>query len=507
MLNLLTILIVDDEKSIRDGLKSLIAWQKHGFHIIGEASNGKEALTFIKEKQPDIVITDLIMPKLDGLELAKIIQKEYPTIQFLVLSSYDNFSYVSESFKSGAVDYLLKPTLNEERLLSILKNISNKITKRKKFFSKEELLSQHLNRYLLGYLDQEETPLIDYLGHDDYYIIYTNLELYQNKQHIIQVLKYTLFQNLTKKQLYFSIDNNECGIILTTNLPYEIFYIELNEALRSLMKSEPDLLFLMSNPLDSLDKCRQKVFYFKRAIKEQKFYFKQHTIILETDFLTLNAVEEFDTKKYLRSLVNEDYLLGIARIEDYFNTIIEKVPKHHLLKQQANNIFYTLFSMLIDAYEDTSNLESIKQQFLFAINHTHYLEDFSLLILETIEAIKDFIEERQSQSQYENETIANITKFIDNNYQKNISLQILAETFHFNYNYLSKFFSQHFNTSFTEYLNSIRLKKAQELLLTSTLTLSDIALTCGYADLSYFSKLFKKYYGTSPSRYRRENKL
>ncbi len=101
----------------------------------------------------------------------------------------------------------------------------------------------------------------------------------------------------------------------------------------------------------------------------------------------------------------------------------------------------------------------------------------------------------------------NIIQFIDKNYRNNISLTTLADTFHFNYNYLSKLFSQHFNTSFTDYLNSVRLSEAKRLLLNSQLTLSDISSACGYADLSYFSKLFKKYYGSSPSKYRRENQL
>ncbi|MEG2254715.1 MAG: response regulator, partial [Vagococcus sp.] len=119
MMNLKTILIVDDEKSIRDGLKVLVPWEEHGFHIIGEATNGREALVIIHEQQPDIVITDLIMPEYNGLELSETIQQQYPDTQFLVLSSYDDFPYVTEAFKNGAIDYLLKPTLTADKLLAI----------------------------------------------------------------------------------------------------------------------------------------------------------------------------------------------------------------------------------------------------------------------------------------------------------------------------------------------------------------------------------------------------
>ena len=112
MKELYSVLIVDDESILRNGLKHICDWEEEGFQLIGEAANGKEALEIIKDKEPNIVITDLIMPEIDGVELTKIIKKDYPNTKVLVLSNVSEFEYVKDTFKYGIHDYLLKTHLH-----------------------------------------------------------------------------------------------------------------------------------------------------------------------------------------------------------------------------------------------------------------------------------------------------------------------------------------------------------------------------------------------------------
>ncbi|MBO0477853.1 helix-turn-helix domain-containing protein [Vagococcus sp. DIV0080] len=503
MTNLITILLVDDEKSIRDGLKLLLPWEEYGFHIMGEAENGLDALEKIKEQQPDIVITDLIMPELDGLKLSNIIQRQYPEIHFLVLSSFDDFPYVSQSFKNGAVDYLLKPTLTKESLLTSLTQLSHQITKTEKKLSEQDLLSQQLNRLLAGYSDTNYDGLTTYFKEDNHYILYTNLLWYHTKEQVIQTLESSLFNNM----LPYLIEKNEYGIIFSSSLPYSEIKLKVAEKLHSLRMVEPTTFFVLSSPIREINELKEKLHQLKSEAKEQRFYFKQHTFITEEDFLSLTSTEQFDTKKYLRSLLDNDYQLGLTRIEDYFNDVIIDLPKPTVLRQQASSIFYTLFSTLIDAYDKKDDLQQLKQEFLFTVGQLIYLEDFSIFILSMIERINIAINTKEVGITHENELLHNITRYIEHHYASDLSLAMLAETFHFSYSYLSSFFSHHFNTNFSDYLNTVRLKAAKELLLTSDLNLSEIANQCGYSDLSYFSRQFKKYYGSSPSKYRRENQL
>ena len=121
------VLIVDDEGILRNGLKHLFSWEEHGFLIVGEASNGEEALSLIKQLQPHIVITDIVMPIMDGVDLVKHISKDYPHIKTIVLSSFSEFKYVREAFKYGTSDYLLKPTLKASDLLFLLQNLCKEL--------------------------------------------------------------------------------------------------------------------------------------------------------------------------------------------------------------------------------------------------------------------------------------------------------------------------------------------------------------------------------------------
>src|SRR5690554_784954 len=124
MQELLTkVLIVDDERLIRQGILHYIDWQEEGFEVVGEASNGEEARVLIDELKPDIVITDIVMPVMNGTDLIKAIKASHPTIEVIVLSSYADFDYVRDTFKHGVIDYILKPKLDGEVLLETLKRV------------------------------------------------------------------------------------------------------------------------------------------------------------------------------------------------------------------------------------------------------------------------------------------------------------------------------------------------------------------------------------------------
>ena len=134
------LLIVDDEKQVREGLKRLLPWQDYGITIIGEAINGREALGIIEDQRPDIVLLDIQMPVMNGLELAKRIHGQYPECKFIVLSGYNDFARVREAMKYGAVDYLLKPSGKEE-IIRIIEEIIDSL--------EDSLISRlHNNEYL-----------------------------------------------------------------------------------------------------------------------------------------------------------------------------------------------------------------------------------------------------------------------------------------------------------------------------------------------------------------------
>ena len=121
------ILIVEDEFLLRQGIKNLVHWEQEGFQVVGETNNGKEALQLIESLHPHLVITDIVMPIMDGIELTGIIQERYPEIKVVVLSSYSDFEYIKSAMKNGAEDYLLKPTMNPDSLLKAVQSAASKL--------------------------------------------------------------------------------------------------------------------------------------------------------------------------------------------------------------------------------------------------------------------------------------------------------------------------------------------------------------------------------------------
>ncbi|WP_430611489.1 response regulator transcription factor [Enterococcus sp. DIV0876] len=507
MATLHTVLLVDDEATIRDGLKHMIRWEQAGFRLLGEAANGQEALTKIKELQPNIVITDLKMPQIDGIQLTTIIQQQYPEVHFLVLSSYDDFHYVSQSFKNGALDYLLKPTLTPASLLATLDKISSKITHQQGSVSEQAPIQEALNRYLAGY--EEDLDTLDAYftrPHDthNYCLLYTNLSYFHANQQLFHALKEFTESDRSLQALPFRTSNHDAGLLIGFPENHD-FLVQLRGCIAKLTYTESEAFFSLSTPFHTIDQLRPVFLRLKEKSRGQHFFYKRQRLVLETELFPYIASERFDTKKFLRALLDNNFLLGITRIEEYFNEMILSNVDPVFLKQQAGSIFYTLLSRLEEEFPNEATFSRIKNTFLREVATVRYLEDFSDLLLTTIEEIRQQLTPLSPLD--EDDLLVAIQRFIQDNYTKSLSLSELADTFHFSYTYLSAFLSAKLKMSFSDYLKNIRLDKAKELLVQSDFNLSEISEAVGYSDISYFSRIFKKEFQMTPSKYRRMNQL
>ncbi|WP_313509407.1 response regulator [Enterococcus sp.] len=507
MANLHTVLIVDDEATIRDGLKHMIRWEQEGFRLLGDAANGEEALHQIQTLQPDIVITDLKMPQMDGIQLTTVIQQQYPEVHFLVLSSYDDFHYVSQAFKNGALDYLLKPTLTPASLLQTLGKIAKKISHSQGSISEETQLQEALNRYLAGY-EESLQPIDAYLNPTltpaDYQLLYTNLRHFQSNQQLFHALNEFAQSEPKLRTLPFRTSNNDAGLLICGPQHLDIG-ASLKQCLLQLTYTEPDAFFTLGNAFHKIDQLRSSYLQVKEKSRGQYFFYKRQRLVFEHELFPYLTSERFDTKKFLRALLDNNFLLGIARIEEFFNEMIISNVEPGVLKQQAGSIFYTLLSRLEEEFPNEAAFSQIKHQFLREVATVRYLEDFSDLLLKTIEAIREQLTPLSPLD--EDDLLVSIQRFIHDNYMKSLSLSELADTFHFSYTYLSAFLSSKLTMSFSDYLKNIRLEKAKELLVKSDLNLSEISQAIGYSDISYFSRIFKKEFQMTPSKYRRMNQL
>ncbi|WMT41931.1 response regulator [Paenibacillus sp. D2_2] len=178
MSELIKVLIVDDEMLVRQGIKHILNWEQNGFQIVGEASNGKEALALIEELQPQIVLTDIVMPVIDGEELTRMIKIRWPQIEVIVLSSFSEFEYVRSSFQSGVSDYILKPHLETGMLIEVLRKAAFKIPSRTGSGQIEQVSSIHtiLDKIISGYeVELDPQVLKAWLPHPFLYLLGTEV--------------------------------------------------------------------------------------------------------------------------------------------------------------------------------------------------------------------------------------------------------------------------------------------------------------------------------------------
>ena len=221
------ILVVDDEFIMRQGIKHMIDWEKEGFQVIGQASNGQEALEIIKENPPDIIISDIVMPQIDGIELTKFIQANYPQIQIIILSSFSDFEYVKSSFQYGAVDYILKPSLNPTELLKTLQKASSKIQNLTLPSKGTTNTSNILNRLILGF---DANIDFDYLNnlfiHPSFCLFGINAKkMYKNYDKRNKVIEFTISQI---NEEFSSNEINKNEVVQLVNFENEIIVLVVN---------------------------------------------------------------------------------------------------------------------------------------------------------------------------------------------------------------------------------------------------------------------------------------
>lgn len=499
--NYCKVLIVEDEFIMRQGMKHMIEWEKEGFTIVGEATNGEEALKLIDELKPNIVISDIVMPILNGVDFSKIVQKKYPEVQIIILSSYDSFEYVKDTLLSGAVDYILKPTLTTNQLLVTLNKAVDRIPGLELVKDQDIYYSNIIERYILGFEDNiENKSFFEIFPNSCFRLLGFNI-----KQSYIRNKK--LLKEYRRIIEDFLINNNYVFIRFIINediLLYLINYKVSNdkEFINNFTKYienkviEEDLFLIITPKFNNI--CSVKSIYNNKFLPylSKKFYYKKKLILNTEDTISNIDIDKFDTSKYDYLLKKKDFIQAINLIKDYIDkSILEQVDEYklkNLLKNLLYNLIVNLESYNLDA-------EELRQKYFKKIDKTLYVEEFIFEFNNILLELKEFINKNIN---LEEDRITEILEYIDKNYNKPLELRDIANEFNLNYYYLSYYFNNHCNEGFSEYLNRIRIEKACDLLKENKRYVSEISSMIGYSDHSYFCRVFKKITGYTPSNYR-----
>lgn len=514
MKSMFKIMIVDDEMLVRQGIKHLLDWEQEGYQIVGEASNGVEALNRMDELSPHVILTDIVMPVMGGEQLVKVVKEKYPHIEIIVLSSFSEYDYVRSTFQSGVADYILKPKLEADYLLSVLNKTTAKMASMQMDNHQvadvgERQLLQVIEKFMAGYEASFDPSLLHskfpygqyaFFGLGMKHLKDTNDKLILTREVESRLSKLGLVEAVYMR-LKFVNDSFLC--LLNVNPErWDELVMEIRHLISGMDYNARGLHFYISQRFESFN-CLGEIYrdnYLK--LTRYTFYMPSRSLI-EHDHLPAptSSILEYDMSQFMEQLRRKQYHKAFTgfmqyvhqRSADYRTDIFE-------FKSFLGNFIFNVTTTLGKMKYETRALDSSKYDYFRKIDEANYAVDAIAVLEAFILEAEHIIGETNTSI---NPSMNRLLAYIQEHYADPITLTEVARQFHFNASYLSSYFAAHNEEGFSEYLNKVRLEKAMEMLQTTEHTISDISASVGYSDQSYFTKVFKKQTGISPSKYRR----
>lgn len=498
------ILIVDDEYIMRQGIRHMITWEEQGFQVVGEASNGKEALELMETLKPHIVFCDIAMPVMDGLDFMRIVHRKYPEVQVLVLSGYDKFEYVRQALLSGAVDYVLKPTLNPEELSKILNRVVSRIPglklKQKTFSSLDDLLERYLNGY-----DQELKlqEFAAYFPHSCYRLMglpvrFQNPGSQDFSRVIFEKAEHYLKEHAPGSYLRFLQNHEVLCVVFNYQLKdKERLVTVIHDMLRELSVIHERAFAVLGGMHRKLEDLKAE-FENPLFLEAEAFYHKGVLVYqLEEKEGVEKSLRKFDFRRFSAAVSEHKYVEAAEMFQEYILRAVQCRLPEFKLKNQTKNLLYNLVGSVDSKVQ---KLEEIRFEYFSKIDEAVYVEDF----LETFQALMDeLLECLENGLESQDMKMQEMLDYIAEHYRDDLDLANLANVFNFNYSYLSSYFNTKMGEGFSEYLNRIRIGHACRYLEKGESSIASVSSLVGYSDQSYFCRVFKKITGVTPSAYRR----
>lgn len=529
------VFLAEDESLIRQGIKNLISWNEYGFSFVGEAPDGELAWPLIQKQKPNIVITDIRMPFMDGLSLSRLIKKNMPETTIIILSGYDDFTYAKEAIGIGVDQYLLKP-LSKEQLIEVLLEVKQK----KDVEQEKQQYMEQFQKEVQEYLTSSHRAFFEALVSGKYSV--PDLIERADKLHIsLKAESYNIVILLVdenmENMLYEpqSVDyQSELCVRFPKNDKVEMFYMGV-DVIAFLIKTDV-------SKIDGLTKeCIRKIEqtfeplseYIKWSIIEgnsvtrlsdvsqcyqearQKIFHLEHVQIEEQDSdLSVKTESEFnfnqlDASKVDQRIVEKFLSNGLKSeidsfVDDYFEALGEHALESTIFRQYVimhfqftTKAFIEKINVMKEVVESDLSVSIGLSQAMSSINEA---KNYVSRLLEKALQIRDQISKCR-YSRMMDKAIGYMKKHFSDH---DIDLRTVAKAANISAAYFSGVFSQQMGKTFVEYLTELRMQYARELLRCSDKSSGEIAYEVGYKDPHYFSFLFKKINGCSPRDYRAE---
>ncbi|UOE93580.1 response regulator [Alkalihalobacillus sp. LMS39] len=509
------VVIVDDEYFVRKGIMTLVNWEKCGFQICAEATNGEDALHIIEKVKPDLVITDIRMPVLDGLDLIHLVNQQETVTKFIILSGHNEFSYAQKAVRYGVHDFLLKP-IDKTELEMTLQKLSLALEEEKKMkeYEQEVVLNTLWGHLLSGtvcqaQLEQADVTYIRSATQFAYMIVeindiaYSPMERSSNELQK-QLLKRTVSTFITEGTICMKEhEGNRFGFLFTDYGGHNITTVARRIQEKIQLQVQKCMTLYVGVVVDNIN---QFPLSYETAIRSLQYKYVSQT-----------------NEPIFYEKVKDKPVISIEMEDHFMNALLESIEENNndLIRKQIDNIFHEFETNLYSPEAVKVALIRCKNKTIKTISGmggtSRELQTLKLLenvnycsftLLQIKEVFSGFVFEvttyigelRKENGKGE---INKIKIYIDRNFHKSISLKSIATTFYMNPVYMGQLFKKSYGVYFKDYLLSLRIQESKKLLRQTHLRVYEIAEKVGFKNADYFVTQFEKLEKVTPTEYRK----
>lgn len=530
----MNVLIVDDEPRHRKSLGELIHKLK-GYDIL-ESKNGIEALDIIRAQKVDCLITDIQMPYTSGLELLKAISEEGYSIPAVVISAYSQFEYAQEAIRYGVVDYLVKP-VNSEKITQALAKVEQIVEKNRQSSQRYSSIESRLNKTIDIYMNSQMCKLIrhslsdaelaemrELIPHEQYFFMVTfsfaeasNAKIRLSSDEINELilnLKYWIKDALREMGHCLTFMDNEVSQLICTvcasDMPFTMGAQEINSLFQQFTDKITtnyfiDLAIGYSGLHEHLFENASTAYEEALLAHDLHFYFGYNLPLAynpkKMSSEPMNISKHIDIKGIAACITSNNIEKSVEMIKAMFSkSIFPTLPRPQEFRSELTNVFITICNITLLPFKETE-YSVLANRIRMQLGGAKTYNDAYRISQELINEISSVLSGTKSSK---NEAIIKLAQdYICTHYSEPITLETCAEALYFNSNYFCMFFKKNLGVNFSDYLQNFRVEKAKGLLVTTNDKVYEIASSCGFRNVKYFNRIFKKHVNMTPEEYRK----
>lgn len=524
------VMIVEDEPIIRQGIASVIPWESIGCQVAALAENGLDGLEKARQCRPRLVISDIRMPRLDGLEMAEQLTKLCPGVKIVLLTGYKEFEYAQRAISFGVSDYILKP-VDQDELLSTVEKLAKEIQKEDALEQERELLKTRVRESLPILKDKFISSLL-FSSLDNIYNVYEKMAYFQ-----LEIRRFAIFaieiDSFHELEMSFTEDDIQILLFLiaeqTDGLLPEYGYSSItfqhgNSVYAILGSSERELeehrlpecgqeleerirergRFTVSIGISRIYEGAEQL---RRARQEadkcvsQSAYLGAGSVVCSQDLQEVHGkaeLPELNTELFYDCLKQGS---GIKKEAEAIGSRLSRAGDTAFAKSSAAELISKSLRQLIEDYGESGELSEAFDRFMEKLYHSKSVRNFESLVLEAGEWMEQYVcRRRLNRTEY---LMDKAVQYMRENCRRELTLEEVADEVYVSKWYFSKLFRKEKGIKFSDYLSALRIEQAQKIIRENPgLKNYEVADLVGFADVRYFSQLFKKITGKTPSEYR-----